>query len=81
MNVIYTISTSTICEDTPFDKEKGAEEDYEYLARCVRRFRLALACPERKLFVMLCIDRQLFVWEDLLEVYEAVEFMIIYGFS
>ena len=47
----------------------------------MRRFRLALACPERKLFVMLCIDRQLFVWEDLLEVYEAVEFMIIYGFS
>eukprot|EP00913_Durusdinium_trenchii_P028913 g27109.t1 len=47
-------------------------QDYLHMVRCVERFRLVLASEERKLFVMLNLNKQLWLEQDLLTLFEEL---------
>mmetsp|Transcript_74150 Transcript_74150/g.208985 ORF Transcript_74150/g.208985 Transcript_74150/m.208985 type:complete len:339 (-) Transcript_74150:37-1053(-) len=48
------------------------EEDYDYTVRTVERLRRVLACGERKLFVMLNLNKQLWKEAEVREVFEEL---------
>jgi len=48
------------------------EEDYNYTVRTVERLRRVLACGERKLFVMLNLNKQLWKEAEVREVFEEL---------
>ena len=70
----YSTLTSGVGRGTIFNHRDPLhnDEDYAYLVRCVERFRLALASEERKLFVILNLNRQLWLEADLYQLFEEL---------
>lgn len=70
----YSTLTSGVGRGTIFNHRDPLhnDEDYDYLVRCVERFRLALASEERKLFVILNLNRQLWLEADLYQLFEEL---------
>ncbi|CAL1157397.1 unnamed protein product [Cladocopium goreaui] len=72
---LYSTLTAGVGKGTIFNHRDPLhnDEDYLYTVRCVERFRLALASGERKLFVMLNLNRQLWLEPDILQLFTELQ--------
>ncbi|CAK9114422.1 Uncharacterized protein SCF082_LOCUS53025 [Durusdinium trenchii] len=71
---LYSTMTGGVGRGTIFNHRDPLhnDEDYLHMVRCVERFRLVLASEERKLFVMLNLNKQLWLEQDLLTLFEEL---------
>eukprot|EP00449_Zooxanthella_nutricula_P039265 CAMPEP_0198584866 /NCGR_PEP_ID=MMETSP1462-20131121/128571_1 /TAXON_ID=1333877 /ORGANISM="Brandtodinium nutriculum, Strain RCC3387" /LENGTH=190 /DNA_ID=CAMNT_0044316287 /DNA_START=62 /DNA_END=630 /DNA_ORIENTATION=- len=72
---LYSEMTAGVGRGTIFNHRDplGSPEDLEYLARAVERFRLVLQrTAERKMFVILNLNKQLWVEEDIRAIFDEL---------
>ena len=70
----YSAMTAGVGRGTIFNHRDPlhSDADYGYVQRCVERFRCTLASTDRKLFVVLNLNRQLWVEADLMQLFQEL---------
>lgn len=71
---IYSDMTEGVGRGTIFNHRDplNSESDYDYVCRTVERFRLVMSHGERKMFVVMNLNKQLWIERDLRELFDEL---------